>query len=187
MKEKKEKKENSTEVQKPNVEADVYNSNRKCDWIYTYTYTPIKKTFQYSCLENPLSDREAWPATVYWVAKSQTLPEQPYKHRSKTFVLPVAALPQWELSVKVAQLLGLRGPCRHQVRRDMDCLCHRIYGSIRVFFQVSCSWRSEGLFGHSFSVAPPVQVLKGLPCLGSFSVVWCIRHIAPSPPPHPHP
>ena len=36
------KKENSTELQKPNVEAEVYN-NRKCDWIYTYTYTPISK------------------------------------------------------------------------------------------------------------------------------------------------
>ena len=28
---KKEKKENSTELQKPNVEAEVYNNNRKCD------------------------------------------------------------------------------------------------------------------------------------------------------------
>jgi len=36
-------KENSTELQKPNVEAEVYNNNRKCDWIYTYTYTPISK------------------------------------------------------------------------------------------------------------------------------------------------
>ena len=37
------KKKNSTELQKPNVEAEVYNNNRKCDWIYTYTYTPISK------------------------------------------------------------------------------------------------------------------------------------------------
>ena len=36
-----EKKENSTELQKYNVEAEVYNNNRKCDWIYTYT--PISK------------------------------------------------------------------------------------------------------------------------------------------------
>ena len=35
--------ENTTELQKPNVEAEVYNNNRKCDWIYTYTYTPINK------------------------------------------------------------------------------------------------------------------------------------------------
>ena len=37
------KKENSTELQKPNVEADVYNTSRKCYWIYTYTYKPISK------------------------------------------------------------------------------------------------------------------------------------------------
>jgi len=36
------------------------------------------------------------------------------------------------------------------------------------FFWASCSWRSKGLFGHSLSVAPPVQALRGLPCLGSF-------------------
>ena len=29
---KKEKKENSTELQKPNVEAEVYNNSKKCDW-----------------------------------------------------------------------------------------------------------------------------------------------------------
>ena len=28
----KKKKENSTELQKPNVEAEVYNNNKKCDW-----------------------------------------------------------------------------------------------------------------------------------------------------------
>jgi len=36
------KKENYTELQKPNVEAEVYNI-KKCDWVYTYTYTPIGK------------------------------------------------------------------------------------------------------------------------------------------------
>ena len=35
--------ENSTELQKANVEAEVYNNNRKCAWIYTYTYPPISK------------------------------------------------------------------------------------------------------------------------------------------------
>ena len=28
---------------KANVEAEVYDNNRKCDWIHTYTYTPISK------------------------------------------------------------------------------------------------------------------------------------------------
>ena len=35
--------ENSIALQKPNVEAEVYNNNKKCDWIYTNTYTPISK------------------------------------------------------------------------------------------------------------------------------------------------
>ena len=40
---------------------------------------------------------------------------------------------------------------------------------------------SEGLFGQSFSVAPPVKALRGLPCLGSFSVVRRVRHIEGGP------
>ena len=45
------------------------------------------------------------------------------------------------------------------------------------FFQASGSWRSEGVFGQSFSVGPPVQALRRLPCLQSFSLVWGVRHI----------
>ena len=37
------KKESSTELQMPNIEAEVYNNNKMYDWIYTYTYTPISK------------------------------------------------------------------------------------------------------------------------------------------------
>ena len=53
--------------------------------------------------------------------------------------------------------------------------------ALSVFSQASWSWRSEGLFGQSFPIALPIQVLRGLPCLGSFSVVWCIRHIEGRP------
>ena len=73
----------------------------------------------------------------------------------------MGVLPQRELSVKMTQLLGLWGPWLHQVFRDTDCLHHRSYGPIRVFFRASCSWQSEGLFGQSFSVAPPIQALEG--------------------------
>ena len=83
--------------------------------------------------------------------------------------------------MKVAQLLGLWGPWPCQVCRDMDCLRSRSYGPIRVFFPASCTWRSEGLFGQSFSAAPPVQALRGLPCLESFSVVQRIRYIEGAP------
>ena len=41
---KKEKnKKNSTKLQKPNTEVEIYNNNKKCDQIYTYTYIPISK------------------------------------------------------------------------------------------------------------------------------------------------
>ena len=48
---------------------------------------------QYSYLENPLPDREAWQATVYRVRKSQTPPKNPVRIDARLF-LPVAALPQ---------------------------------------------------------------------------------------------
>ena len=78
--------------------------------------------------------------------------------------------------MKVVQLLGLWGPWWRQVCRDTYCLRGRSYGPIRVFFRASCSWQSEGLFGQSFSIAPPIQALRGLPCLGSFSAAQGIRH-----------
>ena len=116
-----------------------------------------------------------WPASweiCIQVRKQQLeLPKWPCVHRCKTY-LPVAALPQWELSMKV-QLLGFWGPWQCQVCRDTDCLCCRSYRPVRVFFQASCSRPSEGLLGQSFCVALPIQAWG--PCLGSFSVQW-VRH-----------
>ena len=67
-------------------------------WCSRRVWQPVlANTLQYSCLENPLSDREAWKATVYKVIKSWTLPKQPSVHRHKTFPpppAPLAALPQ---------------------------------------------------------------------------------------------
>ena len=62
-----------------------------------------------------------------------------------------------------------------------DCLHPRRYGPIRVFSRAYCSWQSEGLFGQSFSVALPIQALKGLLYLASLSVVPQVRHIEGSP------
>ena len=101
--------------------------------------------------------------------------------------------------MKVAQLLGLRGPWRCKVSSNTDCLHCRSYGLIRVFYRASCSWQSEGLFGQSFSVALPIQshrgaplavvllyrlahqALKGAPWVGSCSVVQCIRRLMGPP------
>ena len=55
------------------------------------------------------------------------------------------------------------------------------YQSLFFFSRDSCSWQLEGLFGHSFSVALNFQALRGLPFLGSSSVVPCIRHIDGTP------
>ena len=85
--------------------------------------------------------------------------------RHKTF-LSVAALPQSELGMKLAQLLGLWGPRWHQVCRDTDCICRRSYGPLRVFFWASRSWRSESLSGQSFSVNHPFRRLEGSPACG---------------------
>ena len=61
-KEKREKMENFTELWKPNIDAEVYNNNKKCDWIYICTYTPISKikTLQqkYSTIDWPGEQRK---------------------------------------------------------------------------------------------------------------------------------
>ena len=45
----------------------------------------LANMLQYSCLENPLSDREAWQATVYRVAKSRTQPKRPCMQDTRLF------------------------------------------------------------------------------------------------------
>ena len=136
----------------------------------------------YSChlfLKSSASVRSiSFLATVYRITKSWTLPKRHCTHRCKT-LLPVAALPQWELSMKMAQLLGFQGPRGCQM--SMDCFRCRSFGHIRVFFWPSCSWQSESHFGQSFSVAPPIQALRELPCLRSFSVARWVRHIEGPP------
>ena len=82
---------------------------------------------------------------------------------------------------ELAQLLGLWGLRRCQACRDTDCLCRRSYGPIGVFPRASASWRSEGLFGRSSSVTPPIQELRGLPSLRSLSGVCRVRHIERPP------
>ena len=151
--------------------------------------TVLANTLQYSCLENPppwqrsLAGHSLQRVRHYW--------SDPARIDARLFFFcrfwdarlfwPVAALSQRELSLKVAQLLGLWGSWRRQVRRDTDCLCRRSHGTIRVCFLASCSWWSESLFGQPLSAVPPVQALGGLPCLGSFSVLQCIRYIEGAP------
>ena len=81
----------------------------------------------------------------------------------------------------MVQLPGLQGPWQLKVCKDTRLPPPQELWPYQSFFRVSCSWRSEGLFGQSFSVVLPVQALRGLPCLGSFSIVRRIRHIEGPP------
>ena len=98
----------------------------------------LANALQYSFSERPIPEREAWQATVYRVTKSPTQLKLPCTHRRKTFLSGVA-VPQWEMTMKVAQVLGLRGLWWCQVCRDRDCLHCLSYGPVRVFFWASCS------------------------------------------------
>ena len=122
--------------------------------------------------EPRLPDREAWQATVHRFKKSRTLRKGACAHWHKAVFL-------WQLC-----------PRERWVWRWSSCLScggSKCAGTrtasaagvtvLSGFLQASCSWRSEGLFGQSFSVALPFQALRGFPCLRSFSLVQCLRHI----------
>ena len=138
----------------------------------------LANTLQYSCWRSPPSVTEKTGRPVYRVTKSQTRLKWPCVHRHRLFCL-------WQLC-----------PSEGWVWRWHSCLAcgdpgrttcagtrsASTAGNVaRVFYRASCSWQSEGLFGKSFSIAPPIKELRGLPCLGSFSAVWHIRHIEGSP------
>ena len=139
----------------------------------------LDNMFQYSCLETPFSDREAWQATVYRVTKSWTRTKWPCTHSCKAFFFflacgssaPVRVECEGGTVVWLAGTLVVPSVQRHRLPLPQELWpYHR-------FFFASCSWRSEGLFGQYFSVALPIQALRGFPCLGSFSVVWRVRHL----------
>ena len=77
--------------------------------------------------------------------------------------------------MKMVQLLSFQGTSQHQVCRDTDCLCLRSHGPESSFEPVVAGDQKASL--SSLSPIPPVQALRGLPCLGSFTVIWPIRHI----------
>ena len=95
--------------------------------------TVMANMLQYSCLENPLTEKPG---------RLQSTGSQSVRHdRSDPACIDarlpflLVEVPQWELSMKVAQLLGLWGPWWNQVCRDMDCFRCRNYG-LSVFFSI---------------------------------------------------
>ena len=129
--------------------------------------------------EPPLPDREAWQAKVYREAKSQTQPKRPCLHRWKTF-LPAAALPQWELSVKVDSCLACRDPGGAKYAGTWTASSTGVMALSGSFFEPLIAGNQKAS-GHSFSIALPVQALRGFPYLGTFSVVWQVRNIEGPP------
>ena len=47
--------------------------------------------------------------------------------------------------------------------QDTDYSATGIIALSESFYQASCSWQSEGPFGQSFSIAPPIQAHRGGP------------------------
>ena len=99
----------------------------------------------------------------------------------RLFFLPVAALPQWEASVKVSAAAWLAGTLAAPSLPGHGLPLLQELWPYQSLFWASCSWWSEGLFGQSFPVALPIQALRGIPCLGSFSVVQRISHLKRHP------
>ena len=135
-------------------------------------YTPVFLTGK-----TTLPDREAWQATVYRVTKSWTLLKQSCTHRHKTSFACGSSAPVRVEHKGEHEACG----CLHHECRYTDCLHCRNYSPIKVFFWASCSWRSEGIFGQSFSISLSIQALRGLLSFGSFSVDQHIRHIEGPP------
>ena len=115
------------------------------------------------------------------------------------FFLPVPALSQWELSMKVVQLLGLRGPWQRQVCRTWTASTAGVMALSESFLEPFvagnqkasladlspwlCLFKApRGLpYLRCFSVVKHIRHREGPPWLGSYSVDWQGRHLRGDP------
>ena len=138
---------------------------------------------QYSCLENRVSDREAWQATVYRVAKSQTQPKQPCRHRCKTFfACGNSALVRVENEGGVAAWLveTLASVQGHRLPPLQELWPYQhLFSSLLFPAGASCSLQSEGLFG--LFISSPVRHLEGSLAWGP-SLLFGVSGILKRPP-----
>ena len=142
-------------------------SSRKYSALKGYDnhYWPIHSSIL--AWRTPFSNREPWQATVYRVANGSTWLKQLCMYRCNIFSFFVCGssapvrvecevgTAAWLLRTLVASVQGHRLPLFQELWRYLSLFC------------ISFSCRS-------FSVAPPLQALRGLPSLESFSVVWCL-------------
>ena len=138
----------------------------------------LTSTVQYwDTLRENLPDREAWQSTAHRLVKSWTRLKQPCMDRCKTPFCLWWLCPSGGWAWRWCNYLGCQNPGGANCAGTWNASAAGVMALSESFFWASCSWWSEGLFGQSFSIVPPVQALRGLPCLGTFSVVRCIRHI----------
>ena len=155
---------------------------------------------QYSCMENPLSDREAWQATVYRVAKSWTGLKRPCLHRCKTFFACGSSAPvrvehegsaaAWLAGTLAApSVLGHGLPPPQELQPSQSLLSSLLLLVIRrllwpVFL---CSSTHSGTQRVPLPGVPlcclgsVLQAYRGDPWLGSYSVDWHVRHLKGHP------
>ena len=77
--------------------------------------------------------------------------------------------------------LACGGPGSAKCARIQTASAAGVMALSESFLRASCSWWSEGLFVQSLSLAPPIQALRGIPCLRSFYVVLHVMHIEGPP------
>ena len=82
--------------------------------------------------------------------------------------------------MKVMQLLGLQGPWQHlgKCSGTQTASVAGVLAPSESFLEpLVAGDQKEGLFGQSFSVALPIHALRGIRCLGSFSIIWHVGQI----------
>ena len=102
---------------------------------------------------------------------------RPCTHRDKSFFacdicVPVRAEREGGTAARLVGTVGAPSV------RDADCPHGRSHGPVRVSVEPLVAGDQKG---QSFCIALPFQALRGLPCLGSFSVAQHIRHMARRP------
>ena len=109
-------------------------------------HTVLANTLQYSCLENPLTDRESWQATVYRVEKSRTLLKQLCTQRPKTLFSCVSPSPV-RVEHEVGTAAWLAGTLAAPSVQGLRLPPPQELWPYQSLFPASCSWRSGGPFG----------------------------------------
>ena len=132
----------------------------------------LANALQYSCLENPLLTEK--------LGRPQSTGSQKVKHdQSNPAHIDTNFFCLWQIcpseswAWRWCSCLACGDPGGTKCAGTWTASAVGVMALSESFFRASCSWWSEGLFGQSFSVALPVQALRVLSCLGSFSVVWC--------------